>query len=42
MSDVTATEFLERISDLAPAIEGLRLGEYSDLIDEQATSTSTS
>ncbi len=31
---VTAKDFLAHIQDLAPAIEGLRLGEYSDLIDD--------
>lgn len=35
MSNVTAAEFLAQINDLTPAIEGLRLGEYSDLRDEQ-------
>lgn len=35
MAHLTAAGFLDRIEDLAPAIEGLRLGEYSDLLDEQ-------
>jgi len=35
MAHLTAAEFLDRIDDLTPAIEGLRLGEYSDLFDAE-------
>ncbi len=35
MSTVTAAEFLDQVNDLTPAIEGLRLGEYSDLLDSE-------
>lgn len=35
MAHVTAAEFLAQINDLTPAIDGLRLGEYSDLTDAE-------
>lgn len=33
MSELNTGDYLEHVSDLQPAIEGLRLGEYSDLVD---------
>lgn len=35
MSELNTEDYLEHVSDLQPAIEGLRLGEYSDLIDNE-------
>lgn len=35
MSRLTAAEFLAQVDDLAPAIEALRLGEYSDVLDAE-------
>ena len=35
MSNLAAADFLAQIQDLTPAIEGLRLGEYSDVLDCQ-------
>lgn len=35
MSELKTEDYLDHISDLQPAIEGLRLGEYSDLIDSE-------
>lgn len=34
MSELNTGDYLEYVSDLKPAIEGLRLGEYSDLVDQ--------
>lgn len=33
MSELNTADYLDHVSDLLPAIEGLRLGEYSDLVD---------
>lgn len=33
MSELNTEDYLDHVSDLQPAIEGLRLGEYSDLVD---------
>lgn len=35
MSELKTEDYLDHISDLQPAIEGLRLGEYSDLVDSE-------
>ena len=33
MSELNTGDYLDHVSDLQPAIEGLQLGEYSDLVD---------
>lgn len=35
MSELNTEDYLDHVSDLQPAIEGLRLGEYSDLVDNE-------